>query len=230
MGSIPSLCFSFISLRLSYTVWINPKHEWGDSSAVWMPPPVEPTGHTQTGWHQQGGCRSLAWKAGLLSPRGQTPTPLSRIPLQQRNLVKLLRNFLKLLTLTKYTYYTQIHKRDFVNGTDFFTLKLGFCSANCMPYEKYSSLATAIADKRNNLRTVTSFSTYGSSLFLYVSLTYSWFVKWYLKIKKKIKCLKLRGVSANHKLNSGPSVTLPKKNMLSNSYSKHHISYFKGEW
>lgn len=154
MGSISSLCFCFVSLRLSYTGWINPKCEWGDSSVVWTPPPVEPTEHMQRGWHQQETCRSLARRAHLSLPQGQTPTTLSRIriPLQQRNVVKLLRNFLKLLTLTKYTYHTQVHKRHVVYGTDFFALTLGFCSANCMLYKKYSSLATAIAEKCNNLK------------------------------------------------------------------------------
>jgi len=153
MGSISSLCFCFVFLRLSYIGWIKPKCEQVDSSAVWTPRPVEPTAHTQSGWHQQGICRSLARRAGLSLPRGQTPTPLSRItiPLQQRYLVKLLSNILKLLTLTKCTYHIQIRKRHFVYGTDFFTLKRGFCSANHMPYEKYLSLATAIVDKRNHL-------------------------------------------------------------------------------
>lgn len=194
MGSISSLCFCFVSLRLSYTAWINPKRKWGDSSDVCTAPPVEPLGHTQEGWHQQGSCRSLALRAGLSLPRGRTPTPLNRtrIPLQQRKLVKLLRNFLKPLTLTKYTYYTRICKRHFVYRTDFFTLKLGFCTANCMfPMENTHLLQQQLQTSVTILRTVTSFSTYGSSLFLYVGLAYSWFVKWYLKIKKKkIKCLK----------------------------------------
>lgn len=57
------------------------------------------------------------------------------------------------LTLMKYTYYTQIHRRHFVYGTDLFifNLKFDFCRANCTSYETYSSLVTAITEMPNNL-------------------------------------------------------------------------------
>lgn len=78
--------------------------------------------------------------------------PLSRMPLQQRNLDIFLTNFLKLLHLTKCIYHAPTHWTHFVYGADLLTLKLGFCGANCRAYEKYSSLATAIADKCNSLK------------------------------------------------------------------------------